>query len=49
MKKNEINKELIKKMKFIEQQDGYSDTYKAGLIKGLMIAIETIKEYKRGM
>lgn len=47
MKKNEILKEIDKKIKFIENQQTL-ESYQIGMIYGLKLAKETVKEFKRG-
>ncbi|MBY6789225.1 hypothetical protein HYH43_07205 [Clostridium botulinum] len=48
MKKNEILKEIDNKIKFIKNQKGTLESYQIGMIYGLKLAKETVKEFKRG-
>lgn len=48
MKKNEILKEIDKKIQFIEKQQGTLESYQIGMIYGLKLAKETVKEFKPG-
>lgn len=47
MRKNEIIKELDNKIEFIRKQEGYTEAYQVGIIRGLEIAKESIKGFKR--
>lgn len=47
LRKNEVLREIDKTIKVIENREGYSDVYKVGIIKGLELAKEDIKNFKR--
>lgn len=47
MRKNEVIRELDNKIKFVKKQEGYTDAYKVGIVRGLEIAKESIKNFKR--
>lgn len=47
MRKNEIIKELEKKIESVNKWEEFTDLYKSGIIQGLLLAIEVVKNYQR--
>lgn len=47
MRKNEIIKELEKKIESVNEWEEFTDLYKSAMIQELYLAIETVKNYQR--